>query len=132
MNIHTRAGSVPATPIRDVVGRKLARRLKAGLNPTHRALLALDLECGALWLHHLSRAQARALTKAAGGYVATLRRATPEQREAVKRGELALSTLHNNKAPTDQAIERWIAKVGKERVWAVFNRLTMPSAVAAE
>jgi hypothetical protein len=41
-----------------------------------------------------------------------------------------LSELHNG--PTEAAIERFIAKVGADRVLAALDRMTAPIAIAAK
>jgi hypothetical protein len=110
---------------KDIVGHKLATRLRAGMSPTFRALLAHEFESGACWLHSLTRRQACALTGASIGYVHTLAHATEQEREAVKRGVLSLSDIHN-RPPSDAAIDRVIARLGPDRVLAALDRLTMP------
>jgi hypothetical protein len=126
----TAAAPAAATaPVRDVNGRKLSRRLKRELNPTHRALLAFELECGVLWLHHLSRRQAQRLTGANQRHVTSLRRASPDEREQVKKGLLPLSAL---RAPSDADVDRIVARIGAERLLKAFDRLTAPTLVAAE
>jgi hypothetical protein len=87
--------ATPPTPVKDISGRKLAKRLHKGMSPTFAALLAHDLEAGKVVLHRLTRSQARALTGASLGYVATVARLTPEERQQVQRGHLSLASLHN-------------------------------------
>jgi hypothetical protein len=139
-----------AAPVRDVVGKKLARRLRKGLSPAHRALLAHDLETGECWLHGLTRRQACALTGASLGYATTLAKASAEEIERVKRGALALSQLHNKpksdafKAFTratkeveaefgdaddiavGEFVDRVFAKLGDGVLAAAFDRYTAP------
>lgn len=114
-----------ASPVRDISGRKLRARLRKGLNPTHRALLAHELETGTVRLYPLPRRQACMLTGASVGYVATLSRLTSLDRELVKRGLLSLSALHN-KPPTDADIDRLVAKLGADRIMAALDRWTRP------
>jgi hypothetical protein len=131
--LYTPSAAPAATAsVRDVNGRKLSR--KRELNPTHRALLAFELECGALWLHHLSRRQAQRLTGANQRDVTSLRRASAEQREQVKKGLLALAELTPRApvVPTDADVDRVVRQLGAERVMQSLDRLTQPTLVAAE
>jgi hypothetical protein len=125
---YRRPGLWSAISIRDVNGRKLSRRLKRELNPTHRALLAFELERGALWVHHLSRRQAQKLTGANQRHVTSLRRATEEERERVKKGLLPLGELTPRApvVPTDADIDRVVCQLGAERVMQSLDRLTAP------
>jgi hypothetical protein len=70
--------SSSTTSPRPINGYRLAARLKRGLSPTFRALLALDLEAGTVEVRNLTRKQALLPTQASGGYVSTLRRASAE------------------------------------------------------
>ena len=114
-----------------VVGKKLSRRRK-GINPSHLALLAVDLETGRARLSApLTRRQAIAVTSA--GYVATATRLGAQEREQVEAGKLSLSSVHNA-PPSDAAIDKFIVKAGADRVMAGLDRYTQPSlfSVAAE
>jgi hypothetical protein len=118
--------------VKDINGRRLQRRLRKGLSPVHRALLAIELESGGACLHHLSRRQAKRLTGANQRHVTSLRQASAEQREQVKRGQLALSSLPN-KPPSDASLDRLVVKAGADRVMAALDRYTRPQfAFAAE
>jgi hypothetical protein len=131
-----RQNPAQATPApREIVGRRLAKRLAQGrISPTHAALLALELECGALWLHHLGRRQAQRLTGANLRHVTSLRRASAEQREQVKKGLLPLAELTPRApgVPTDADVDRVVRELGADRVMAALDRITRPSLVAAE
>jgi hypothetical protein len=94
----------PATPSREIIGRRLGK-----LTPTQAALLALDLERGGSCVHHFGRRQATKFARANQRDVATLWRATTDELERVKRGELALSALRN-KPPSE--VDRVVAKGG--------------------
>jgi hypothetical protein len=118
-----------APPTHDIVGKKLARRLRKGLSPTFAALLAREFETGESRLRApLTRRQACLLTEASWGYVSALARATPEEIEAIKRGTLSLAALHRRKRePTDAQVDATIIKLGIERVFDALDRLTKPS-----
>jgi hypothetical protein len=117
-----------SVPVKDVNLHKLNRRKRRGLSPTHAALLAHELETGMVWLHHLPRRQACLLTGASIGYVTTIANATPEERAAIKRGELALGKLHNKpKQPlADAEIDRLVETIGADRILAAIDRWTAP------
>jgi len=119
--------SVPTTsdptPVKDINGRKLARRLKKGLSPTFRALLAHEFESGAV-LHDLTRRQACKLLQVGASYVGTVAKSSPENRKKIERGELALSALHNT--PTDRQLDRLITRLGPDRVMEALDRCTRP------
>src|SRR5262245_55907563 len=116
-----------------VVGKKLSRRRK-GINPSHLALVAVDLETGRARLSApLTRRQAIAVTGASAGYVATATRLSAQEREQVEAGKLSLSSVHNA-PPSNAAIDKFIVKAGADRVMAGLDRHTQPSlfSVAAE
>lgn len=121
--VHTN-GQAPVTKAsRNINGRKLSRRLKKGLSPAFRALLAHELETGAV-LHDLTRRQACKLLQVSPSYVATLAKIDPEQRAMIARGQLSLSAIHNKLTDTD--IDRIVAKLGAERIMAAIDRYTQP------
>jgi hypothetical protein len=126
----TPASSSPQTSgtqaVKDISGQRLARRLRRELSPTHRALLAYELEKGTAWIHSLTRRQACRLTGASVAYVVTLQRASDEERGRIKSGQLALSALHNNKPPSDAYLDRLVVKAGADRVMAALDRYTRP------
>jgi hypothetical protein len=126
-------GQGPVTPVRLISGRKLSRRRK-GFSPSHRALLALDIETGKARVINHTRKQARALTGASVGYTNTAAKLTPDQRQKVERGQLSLAAFHNKHQPTDAALLQYIEKVGADRVMAALDRYTEPQfpLVAAE
>jgi hypothetical protein len=113
-----------------VNGRELARRLKT-TTATRRALLAADLSAGRIELHHLTRKQARAIAGCSYGYQNTVEKLDPHQRERVRNGWASLAEFHNRQK-TDDQIDRFIKKVGPDRVFARYEWLTAPVAIAAE
>ncbi len=76
--------------------------------------------------------QAIRKTGASLGYTITSLRLSPEQREAVRRGEASLSAFHADPPITNKMIDAFITKVGLERVWQRLDYLTMPTLIAAE
>jgi hypothetical protein len=119
------------TPVKDINGRKLSRRLKKGLSPTFRALLAHDLETGAAQLHDLTRRQACQLMQVSAGYVTTVAKTNPEDRKKIESGQIPLAALHTT--PTDRQLDRLIARIGPDRFMAALDRYTRPKfAFAAE
>ncbi len=124
--------------LRNVEGRNLRRILKR-LSASERALLAADLETGAIHLDKLSRAQSTALLEVAGSYVESARKASPDERRQIAAGRIGLSRLHNrhrHEPTSDAQIERLFVKLGPERVSRVLDRiidrLTAPGLQAAE
>lgn len=119
---------------RKIAGRRLDELLNSGrLTPAFTALLAVDMECGEIDVSHFTPEQARGMTGASAGYVATARKLTPERCEQVKRGQVTVSSLHNTRrTPTDAAIDRYIARVGADRVWKVLERCMQPALFAME
>jgi hypothetical protein len=117
------------SPVKIVLGRRLARRLK-GITPDFRALLAHEMVAGEVVLRDLTQAQASALVQVSLPYVSTVSRASPEQREDVKRRRLSISALYNKRRePTDAKLDRLIARFGVDRVMAALDRATKPHAV---
>lgn len=158
MTLYNSSAAGPTTgntpiPVRDINGGKLAKRLRKGLSPTHRALLANDLQTGAVYVHHLTRRQALALTWASVGYVNTVAKLSPEQREQVASGKIPLSVFHNRPKTSAFAalaraanevevelgdedisvgdfVDRVLAKIG-DSLLAALDRLTVPAVTAA-
>jgi hypothetical protein len=64
-----------------------------------KALLAHAFEIGAKRADRLSRAMAVKLAKSNAGNAATVARTSAAEREALCRGELSLSQLHNKEQP---------------------------------
>ena len=120
---------VNISPSRDLNGHKLSRRVQRGLSPTFRALLAYQLESGGVCVHHLTRKQALALARASSGYVSTVARLSPQERDQLGKGILSLSALHN-RPPTDADVDRIVTKLGPTRVMAALDRLTRPAEAA--
>jgi len=117
-------GNSPANhPV--ITGSWLAR---AKLSVTESALLADDMVKGRVVFEKPTIKQATQLTGASQGYITTAGRLTSEQRELVKIGKLKLSKVHNhnNRPMSDEAIDRFVLKVGAERVMASLDRFTQP------
>jgi hypothetical protein len=114
--------------VKTVDGRRLAKQLK-GTTADFRALLAHELVTGETRLCRLSQAQAAKLTCVSRGYVSTVSRASPGQREDIECGLLSVTALHNK--PTDAQLDRFVARYGADRVMAALDRATAPSATAA-
>jgi hypothetical protein len=93
-----------------------------GLSKTERALLGYDLR----QILDLSAAEASALCDVSSGYVNLVGRLSPEQREAVQRGEAKLSGFANGRKPSRQTIERFVTRVGPDAVLDVLDQLTRP------
>ena len=122
----TNGGQGPVNPVKLISGGKLSRRRK-GFSPSHRALLALDIEAGKVRVVNHTRKQARALTGASVGYTNTAAKLTPDQRQKVERGQVSLAAFHNKpRQPTDAALLHYIEKVGANRVMAALDKYTEP------
>jgi len=109
------------------LGRDLARRARKG-SATERALLAV--EATGADVYRLTLKQAATLAGANYTYVAALRRMTPLERTAVKAGRIKLSNCvnHRNKPVTNADLDKLIAMIGADRVFAALDRLTRPIA----
>ena len=125
MQLHIGNFSAVNTSVRDIDGHRLSRRLQRGLSATFRALIAYELESGGAKLHHLTRKQSVTLVGANSGYVGTVSRLTPHEREQVANGILSLAAIHNQ-PPTDVDIDRIVTRIGLDRVMAALDRLTRP------
>jgi hypothetical protein len=124
----------PAPTPSSINGRQLAYRLQK-LNSAKRALLARDLECGAVHLQNLTRPQAATLTRVSVSYVNTVQRASLEERKRLACGLLTLSALHNKhrrQPVSDADVERIVIKIGADRVMSALDRITAPVLVAAQ
>jgi hypothetical protein len=123
-----------------------ANLLREFKTATWRAFLALDLASDGLTL-----AQACAVAGASIGYVATLRRLTTYERNAVREGRVSLGSFHTRKpfavkpehgkhfdgdvpTPSDDEVERIVLRLGPMRVLNAVDKLTAPDmfSVAAE
>jgi hypothetical protein len=118
-----------AVPVKDINAHLLNRRVRKGLGPTQAALLAYELEVGTARLREIPRREACRLTGASVGYVATIAKASPEERAAILRGDLPVTRLHNKpKAlPTDDELDRLVAMIGADRIMAALDRYTQPT-----
>jgi hypothetical protein len=115
-----------------VVGRQLAKRLK-GIPVDFRALLAAELMAGEVVLHGLTQTQASALVRVNRGYVSCANKASPEQREDIKHKRLSIRSLYRKRRDlTDDRLEKLILAAGPGRVMQILDRLTAPTAIAAE
>jgi hypothetical protein len=99
-----------------------------GTCATFRACDAADL------VDHdgLTIRQAMRRTGASFGYTITALKLSPEQRASVRRGERTLASFHLDPPVPDKVIDRFITKVGFERVWQRLDFLTAPTLMAAE
>jgi hypothetical protein len=105
----------------DINGRKLARALKTGTIPADwQARLALRLQEGAVFLHHLTAKQARQVTGAKCADLAAERR---KHRQA--NGDGKRRVLYRGKV-SDSDIDAVVAKLGPDKVMAALDRLTKP------
>jgi hypothetical protein len=128
MNLHNRINVNGQGSARVVAGWDFAYQARKG-NATKRALLAVET-IGAD-LYGLTAAQATALAKANRTYVAELRRMTDLERAAVLAGRIKLSDRvnhRNNKPVTDGDLDKLIAEIGIDRVFASLDRITRPVA----
>ena len=118
------------------VDGKPRRRLKAALLQTagQKAVLALELiEGPAQW----TAARAAAVVGISRSYLATAKRASPEQRAALAEGTLTLASLHRRprrpRPLSDEKVAEFIRVAGFDHVWRVMDQLTVaPMMQAAE
>jgi hypothetical protein len=110
-----------------IVGHRLAKRLKS-ISADYRALLAHRLVTGEVVLHHLSKVQASTLVRVSLPYVNTVSRASPEQREAIKRRWLSVARLYTKRRRelTDAQVDRIVRRIGPDRMWSAMERTTRP------
>src|SRR5262245_12389600 len=107
----TRSPNGGQVPVRDINGRKLSRALHKGeVPPDWRARLALRLEDGSAWPHHLPPKMARDVTGATRRDVAAQRGA---ERQANGNGNKRVLFRNN---PTDADVDTIVAQVGAERL----------------
>jgi hypothetical protein len=107
------------------LGRDLARQARKG-SATERALLAV--EATGADVYRLTPKQATTLAGANYTYVAKLRRMTPLEQAAVEAGRIKLSNCvnHRNKPITNADLDKLIATIGADRVFAALDRITRP------
>ena len=104
-------------------GRLYERKPAPTLSTERRAMAALELVEGpARW----PARQAAALVGISATYLSTARHASAEERQALERGWLTLSWIHNKRrrAPTDAAVERAVKRLGPDRVLRALDRMT--------
>ena len=89
-----------------------------------RALLAVDMARGLVEISQLTPHQARQLLGVSAGYFATAARLSAAECQQVEQG--AVSSLHNNRPPTDFDIDRFIKRAGADRVMVGLGRHTQP------
>jgi hypothetical protein len=92
-----------------------------------RAFWAYDLETETVTISRLRRAQSTSLTKASRGYVSTIASLDAATRERVRVNPFLLTHFHNQRELTDAADDAFVARVGAQRLWAAFDRLTAPA-----
>jgi hypothetical protein len=116
-------------------GAELERRLAAATK-TESALLDHDLRAGRIRLDRLTGAQSRALTGVSRGYQCTLAGLEPHERMRLRNGWATISEYHNRRTVSDRQIERYLQRIGIDRVYDIFERLlemrTRPMQIAAE
>jgi hypothetical protein len=78
----------------------------------------------------LTIADAAAISGACTSYILIVGRLSPDQRAAVRRGELTLATLTNGK-PSKAAVKRYVSKVGPNTILDVLDEMTAPEPAAA-
>jgi hypothetical protein len=111
-------GQVPA--IKQISGKKLARRLKEGtLSPELAARLAYDLNTGHVAVSKLPAKWSRMMTGATVAGLASVRRTL---RATNGNGHRVLYRRN----PSDADIDTVVAKIGPDKVMASLDRLTKP------
>jgi hypothetical protein len=124
-----------ATESKTLSGRELLR-LRNHLPPRRLALVAGDLIVGRRYLIKPTTAQAAWLAgiscaSACAGKAVVF--GQPHLRSAVEYGQISLVEAANRtRVLTDAAVDRIVAKLGAERVLAALDRITRPTAAAAE
>ena len=123
---------VPAEIIQVMSGRDLDREVRAA-DPAKRALLAADIEAGRVIVERPTARQARQLTQASTSYQYAARRLSPMERTAARVGRLNLAAKARERRPfPDTKIDKLVKDIGPERFMTALDRLTRPTAIAAE
>jgi hypothetical protein len=113
--------SAATHPVKQISGKKMAARLKAGtIIPYLQAKVAYELQTGRLAISHLTAKQARQLTGAKCADLASVRR---EMRQANGNGKRVLY----RRAVADSDIDVIVGQVGPEKVMQALDRYTAPS-----
>jgi hypothetical protein len=117
---------IPGPPaIRVITGKQLNRILRRN-DPTELALLTADLIAGRVIIEKPTARQARGITGASSGYVHFARHLSPMDRAAVRVGRLKLSTVARR--PSDATLDKFVRRLGPDRVMQSLDRLTTPEA----
>jgi hypothetical protein len=119
--------------VRRVERARLAAALKANrLTASQRALLAFEFITGAAVLR-LDRALAIELSGTNATYLSAVAGMTPAERESLKDGELSLPQYIAGRRHTpDTDIDRVVKALGPGRMMEALDRITQPTAEAAE
>jgi hypothetical protein len=124
---------VPSVKVERTLTRFDLALLLKGANATFRALIDYDLRSGAIVIvGGLTADLSRAITETPRGYQCTTSGLQPHERTRMRNGWATISEYHNQRTLSDRKIERFIIKVGFDRVFAVADRMTAPTPVAAE
>jgi hypothetical protein len=111
---------------------QLVRRLAAA-NATEKALIDYDLRTGAIVIvGGLPAGLTQSVTDVPRGYQCTVTGLLPHERLRLRNGWATISEYHNQRTLSDAVIERFIVRAGFDRVFAVADRMTAPTAIAAE
>jgi hypothetical protein len=121
-------GSGPA--VKRIIGTKLQRKQKK-ISRSFRAVWAAEWVAGELSLTHGSPRQAASTFDVPMGDVRAYLRATPLEREAIKRKRLTIEALRRqqrrNHRPSEAGIDRFIERAGANRVLDRLDHLTCPN-----
>ena len=110
-------------------GTKLQRHLALGrFSQTVLGLVGHELQIGEVALTRTTPRQTAAITTVPMSLLRTIRRATPLEVWAMKRGDLTVETVRaaqlHNVLVADDAVDKFIAEVGLSRIWAGIERAT--------
>lgn len=115
-------------------GKVLARNLRKA-SPAMRAILVTPLTNGTA-IGGLTKAQAARLGRVSAESIAIVAGASADQLEALWSGQLSLHAVRKANAKprelTDSEVDAALNRIGLERVWSAYDRLTAPSSIAAE
>ena len=105
-------------------GRQLAD-IARHATPGQRAVLSHMLRTGKIALTNCTFVQALALSRASWAYAVAAHGLDDHERQLVW-FERALITDFLHRTPSDADIDRVIARLGQDRVWAALDRATAP------
>ena len=94
--------------------------------PGQRAVLSHMLRTGTITLADYTLVQALALSKASWAYAVAAHGLDDHERQLVWFGR-ALIADFIHRTPSDADVDRVIARLGQERVWAALDRATAPT-----